>query len=221
MKKTVYAVSIMASVACVSGALYVGTARSSLSRTLVAAASPAMPAGDPPKVIPATASRPSMETLSQTSGPWLVKCLFPHEGNNGPAACLAQQKLVTQNEKKQPVTVGGVIFSRERQAGASVLGAYALTVELPQGLMLEKPATVAVDGGAALPLSWATCAGAVCIAHISALNDAVLSQFTHGKVAHLQFSVLRGGSVSLDFTLQNLDEALTTIGTWAGRKSPL
>ena len=194
-----------------------GTAKNAGSAS-VAAAPSSPPAETGAKAAPAT---PAMETLSQTSGPWLARCLYPHGGTSGPALCTVQQRLVAQNARKQPVVMGAVTFSRERVAGASSLGPYTLMVELPQGLALAKPATIAVDGGATIPLSWVTCMGAECIANHPALSDALVAEFVHGKIAHLRFTALRGRDITLELTLKDLDTAMTTLAGWAGRKSTM
>ncbi|GCE91474.1 invasion associated locus B family protein [Komagataeibacter diospyri] len=217
MKRTTALVVVLASGMLGWGVAHAERARSgkNAGSTNVAAAPSA------PPVETGVKAAPAMETLSQTSGPWLARCLYPHGGTSGPALCTVQQRLVAQNARKQPVVMGAVTFSRERAAGASSLGPYTLMVELPQGLALGKPATIAVDGGVAIPLSWMTCMGAECIANHPALSDAVLAEFGHGKTAHLRFTALHGRDITLELTLRDLDTAMATLAGWAGRKGTM
>lgn len=222
MKKTTSLVVVLATGLLGWGVAHADRARSGSAKgagaSSVAATSSASPTAVGAKPAP---TAPAMETLSQTSGPWLARCMYPHGGTNGPALCTIQQRLVVQNARKQPIVMGAVTFTRERVMGAPTLGPYTLMVELPQGLALGKPATIAVDGGVAIPLSWMTCMGTECIANHPALSDAMLAEFAHGKTAHLRFTGLRGRDITLDVTLKDLDTAMTALAGWAARKSTM
>ncbi|NVN38661.1 invasion associated locus B family protein [Komagataeibacter swingsii] len=156
----------------------------------------------------------SMEIRSQTAGAWSYRCLYPHQDNHFPARCLVQQQLVVQNQKKQPMVIGAIVFSRDRVKDTSSLGPYELLVETPQGMALNQQAAISIDTGAFIPLQWQTCVGRVCIAQLNSLSDSLLEQFSHGKTGHIRMTSLRGSVLSISFELNGISHAFDTINNW-------
>ncbi|WP_198024352.1 invasion associated locus B family protein [Asaia astilbis] len=152
--------------------------------------------------------------MSGSVGDWTYRCIYPAGSlQASPTICTVEQRLYKEDADKKDVAIGGVIFARATPDPVKqplFSRPWRLTLMTPLGLSLVKPARLVSDANAPLSLAWQSCVATGCLSVLE-LNEQQARVLRHGKQGHMQINKLLDGVLTINFALDGLDGALTTV----------
>lgn len=156
-------------------------------------------------------------TLSGGSGEWQYRYAFSsHNYKESPVMMIMEQSLMAQDNQKKPFPLGAVLLARmSENVGKTPLQErpWRLTAMTPLDVSLRQPVRMAFDQGAAFSLPWQMCTKTGCLATID-LDDRQLHMLRHGKTGQIMVNKVVGGVLTITFSLNGADEALSNLEGW-------
>jgi invasion protein IalB len=182
---------------------------------------PAFAADQSPTTMKPEAAMSSPITVTQSFGNWSYRCVYMGQPTAvPPSACLVEQAL-TAKVQGHAVQLATIILGKaERSTKVSMSAApFRLTLVTPLGFSLAKPASLAVDKGAAVPFVYQTCTADGCLS-TGTIPVSLLTALKHGSTGHLAIGKLAGGTITINFSLSGLGDALEAVDAASLRKTP-
>lgn len=162
-----------------------------------------------------TANNPT--TLSGSSGEWQYRYAFSANAyKTSPVMMVMEQSLMGEDQQKKPFPLGAVLLARMTPNVEKMplqKRPWRLTIMAPLNLSLLQPARLVFDQGQPLTLPWQMCTEKGCLATLD-VTDAQLNHIRHAKNGRIMVNKVVGGVLTISFSVDGADGALSNLEGW-------